>query len=69
MEKDKNNLEQMKELNTQYKVLRKNGIVYEVSLRTPVGDYSVLNQNIIPKILDLLIHESQKQIEREIKDE
>lgn len=67
MANNSNNLEQTKELNTQYKILRKGGIVTEVSLKTNVADFPVRNPNIITKVLDLLISESQKQIESEVK--
>lgn len=60
-------LEQIKELNTQYKILRKGGIVTEVSLKTNVADFPVRNPSIIAKVLDLLISESQKQIESEVE--
>lgn len=59
-------LEKIKELNEQYKVLRKTGMVINVSLQTAVGSYNVKNQNIIRAVLDLLIRESQKQIESEV---
>lgn len=59
-------LYKIKELNTQYKLLRKNGMVVEVKLLTNIGDYSIENPNIISKVLDLLIRESQKQIESEV---
>ena len=67
MANNSNNLEQIKELNTQYKILRKGGIVTEVSLKTNVADFPVRNPSIVGKVLDLLISESQKQIEREVK--
>lgn len=60
-------LEQIKELNTQYKILRKGGIVTEVSLKTNVADFPVRNPSIIAKVLDLLISESQKQIGSEVE--
>lgn len=67
MANNSNSLEQIKELNTQYKILRKGGIVTEVSLKTDVADFPVRNPSIIAKILDLLISESQKQIESEVE--
>lgn len=67
MANNSNNLEQIKELNTQYKILRKGGIVTEVSLKTNVADFLVRNPSIVSKVLDLLISESQKQIESEVK--
>lgn len=60
------NLEKIKELNLQYKLLRKNGMVANIELQTNVGVYSVRNQTVISKILDLLIRESQVQIESEV---
>ena len=59
-------LYKIKELNTQYKLLRNNGMVVEVKLLTNIGDYRIENPNIISKVLDLLIRESQKQIESEV---
>lgn len=59
-------LNKIKELNEQYKVLRKTGMVVNVSLQTAVGSYNVKNPNIIGAVLDLLIRESQKQIESEV---
>lgn len=59
-------LEKIKELNTQYKLLRKNGMVIKVDLLTDIGIYTIKNANIVSKVLDLLIRESQKQIESEV---
>nr|DAF54537.1 MAG TPA: hypothetical protein [Siphoviridae sp. ctKwY15] len=67
MADNSNSLEQIKELNTQYKILRKGGIVTEVSLKTNVADFPVRNPSVIAKVLDLLINESQKQIESEVE--
>lgn len=59
-------LDKIKELNTQYKILRKNGMVIKVDLLTDIGVYTIKNANIVSKVLDLLIRESQKQIESEV---
>ena len=59
-------LYKIKELNTQYKLLRNNGMVVELKLLTNIGIYSIKNPNVISKVLDLLIRESQKQIESEV---
>ena len=59
-------LEKIKELNTQYKLLRKNGMVIKVDLLTDIGIYTIKNANVVSKVLDLLIRESQKQIESEV---
>ena len=59
-------LDKIKELNTQYKLLRNNGMVVEVKLITNIGAYSIKNLNVISKVLDLLIRESQNQIESEV---
>lgn len=61
-------LDKIKELHQQYKILRKNGMVINISLETAVGAYNVRNPNVIGKVLDLLIRESQKQIESEVKE-
>lgn len=59
-------LDKIKELNTQYKLLRKNGMVIKVDLLTDIGIYTIKNSNVVSKVLDLLIRESQKQIESEV---
>ena len=59
-------LDKIKELNTQYKLLRKNGMVIKVDLLTDIGIYTIKNANVVSKVLDLLIRESQKQIESEV---
>lgn len=59
-------LDKIKELNAQYKLLRKNGMVIKVDLLTDIGIYTIKNANIVSKVLDLLIRESQKQIESEV---
>ena len=59
-------LDKIKELNTQYKLLRNTGMVVKVDRVTNVGTYVVKNPIIISKVLDLLIRESQKQIESEV---
>ena len=61
-------LDKIKELHQQYKILRKNGMVVNISLETAVGAYNVRNPNVIGKVLALLIRESQKQIESEVKE-
>lgn len=61
------NTKKLKELNLQYKLLRKNGMVASVELQTNIGSYAIKNQIIIGKILDLLIHESQELIGSEVK--
>lgn len=59
-------LDKIKELNAQYKLLRKNGMVIKVDLMTYIGIYTIKNANVVSKVLDLLIRESQKQIESEV---
>lgn len=59
-------LEKIKELNLQYKLLRKNGMVVNIELQTNVGAYSIRNQTVISKVLDLLIRESQTLLESEV---
>lgn len=61
-------LDKMKELNTQYRLLRNNGMVVELKLLTNIGTYVVKNPNVISKVLDLLIRESQKRIESEVNE-
>lgn len=59
-------IEEIKTLNAQYRELRKEELVYRVELKATNGVHGIGNREIINKIVDLLIRESQKQIEREI---
>ena len=61
-------IEQIKELNAQYRNLRANELVYCVELRATNGVHGIANREIINKIVDLLIRESQKQIESEVNE-
>ena len=60
-------IEHIKELNAQYRKLRKEELVYCVELKATNGIHSISNREVIVKIIDLLIRESQKQIESEVK--
>ena len=61
-----NKIEEFKALNEQYRQLRKEELVYRVELKATNGVHGIGNREIINKIVDLLIRESQKQIEREV---
>lgn len=60
-------IEHIKELNAQYRKLRKEELVYSVELKATDGIHSISNREVIVKIIDLLIRESQKQIKSEVK--
>ena len=60
-------IEHIKELNAQYRKLRKEELVYSVELKATDGIHAISNREVIVKIIDLLIRESQKQIESEMK--
>lgn len=60
-------IEYIKELNAQYRKLRKEELVYGVELKATNGIHGIRNRKVIVKIIDLLIRESQKQIESEVK--
>lgn len=60
-------IEHIKELNAQYRKLRKKELVYCVELKATDGIHGISNREVIVKIIDLLIRESQKQIESEVK--
>jgi hypothetical protein len=60
-------IEHIKELNAQYRKLRKEELVYSVELKATDGIHAISNREVIVKIIDLLIRESQKQIESEVK--
>lgn len=57
----------IRELNAQYRELQKSELVYRVDVKATNGTHSIANKTIINKIIDLLIRESQKQIKKEGK--
>lgn len=59
------NVNYLKGLLAQYKVLQESGMVMEVKLITMVGEYSITNDSAIAKMLQAAIAEA----EREINDE
>lgn len=61
-------IDELKILNAQYKELRKSELVYRIELKAVNGTHGIGNKKIINKVIDLLIHESQKQIEKEVSD-
>lgn len=63
-----NKIEQLKALNSQYRELRNKELIYRVELHTTNGVYGIGNHEVINKIVDLLISESQKQIEKEVNE-
>lgn len=61
-----NKIEQLKALNSQYRELRNKELIYRVELHTTNGVYVIGNREVINKIVELLISESQEQIEKEV---
>lgn len=61
-----NRIEQLKALNAQYRELRKKELVYSLELKATNGIHGIGNREVINKVVDLLIRESQKQIESEV---
>lgn len=59
-------IESNRSLNAQYRELRKGELVYRVELYATNGVHGIDNREVINKIVDLLISESQKQIEKEV---
>lgn len=55
----------MKELNTLYRSLRKEGVVLAVELHTTKGVQTIKNQDVIRKVLALLIRESNSKTDDE----
>lgn len=62
-------LNYLKSLNEQYRQLRKDNLVHELRIITTIGVYKIKNNIAIQKVIDLLIRESQIQIEREVNKE
>ena len=63
----KMSIKQLKELNEQYRKLRNEEVVYRMVLSGTNGTHVVCNREVLNKIVDLLISESQQQIEKEVK--
>ena len=63
----KMSIKQLKELNEQYRKLRNEEVVYRMELSATNGKHVVCNREVLNKIVDLLISESQQQIEKEVK--
>ena len=61
------NIEQLRALNAHFRRLRDKEKVYLVELHATNGKHGISNTEIINKIVDLLIKESQTQIEKEIE--
>lgn len=55
-------IKQLKELNEQYRKLRNEEVVYRMELSATNGTHVVCNREVLNKIVDLLISESQQQI-------
>lgn len=55
----------LKELNTLYRSLRKEGVVFAVELHTTKGVQTIKNQDVIRKVLALLIRESNSKTDDE----
>lgn len=62
-------LNYLKSLNEQYRLLRKGNLVHELRIIAATGVYKIKNNIAIQKIIDLLIRESQIQIEMEVNKE
>lgn len=56
------------EINEAYRKIRKDNLVYEIEIHCVGGIYKIKNQQINSKIIDMLIRESQKQIESEVNN-
>lgn len=61
-----NNIEQLKSLNAQYRKLRDDELVYRIELHATNGVHGISNHVVINKVIDLLIRESQVQIDKEV---
>jgi hypothetical protein len=62
-------LNYLKSLNEQYRQLRKDNLVHELRIIATTGVYKIKNNIAIQKVIDLLIRESQIQIEMEVNKE
>lgn len=61
-------LRKLVEINDAYRKIRKDNLVYEIEIHCVGGIYKIKNQQINSKIIDMLIRESQKQIESEVNN-
>lgn len=60
-------IEQLRALNAHFRKLRDKEHVYLIELHATDGKHGIANPEIINKIVDLLIKESQTQIQKEIE--
>lgn len=63
------NVNYLKGLLAQYKVLQESGMVMEVKLITMVGEYSITNDSAIAKMLQAAITEAEREINDENKQD
>lgn len=57
-----------KALNEQYRWLRDSALVGQITLESPVGCFDIKSAAVIRKVLDLLIHETQMIINKELEE-
>ncbi|MBR5951573.1 MAG: hypothetical protein IKZ87_09125 [Actinomycetaceae bacterium] len=61
------NVETLKKLQEQYNDLRKSNAVGSIQLNSVAGTLLIENRNVINTVLDTLIAETQKRIEKEMQ--
>ncbi len=61
---DKTDIEKLRALNVQYRRLRSAAMVKHITLKSIIGDFNIINESVINKILDLLIQETRGQIKK-----
>lgn len=59
------NIKELNALVAQYKNLRNSEIVCRIELQATNGTHVISNRAVINKVVDMLIREAQKQIEKE----
>lgn len=67
MEEKNDNLSKLNQLKENYREVRECGYATKVTIATMVGNFEITNKSVMDKVLDLLIHEAQEQINSELR--
>lgn len=67
MEMKDDNLKKLYQLKDGYREIRECGYATKVTIATMVGNFEITNKSVMDKVLDLLIHEAQEQINSELR--
>ena len=61
-------ISRLNELKAEYQNLRNAGAVESVQLNTAAGPFFIRNREVVNSVIDMLIAECQRQINKELKE-